>query len=875
SQTIAADGSTEFIVRFTRLNYSLRLVQEGDPSKGQAFSVRWGTPIAALLADFENLSENSTNTMEHKYGHKFDCWLDSDSNEYNTADVTLPVGGLTLCARYTTAAWPAAFSYTAREEYSDAVSDESYEYEVDFGAQITPPSIRRYGYSLAHWEDDSSKAQYKPDELALMVMNEEGRSFTAVWEPNTYDVTFNYYKTIGEGSAETTTAISITIPNVEFDDAFDLPEPVEDPHIANTATAWDQETGRVLRGHRLEDWTWTDDDLKDHSAVDSDEPDPRPKMLLEGGMVLTANQPVNQYPAVFTWVGGTQTIGVDYGTSIDDAIKDAGFVWLRTWGDNDTQSNTADYEKATIKAKRTGYSIDGWKENRKDGVPDGDYQVMGTILDERREFNADDHARSWNADFYLLTDYYDDTGELHHQTWEPWKSVDNVEFGSGIKLPENPSPTQYFTGWYAGEAFSGNPLAYVDDTEVLMAAEGMTFYAKFVCPIEYRIGGSVYQTVQLTQGSTIEHITPTPPTGSYFEGWTEGDFGFALMPRKKLTITGYNQIKTFTVQFEYTGSDGKTVTTAKEEYVYGKKILLPSGVPSSLDTTTHKFTGWKFGSTTIVPGTTTTPNAGVNGYNIVIKAQYSARKLQKITATLPSGTTFSQGSVIDLGAAGLVVYAEYDNGIKEQVLDILALLKNKSVTYTPQTFTTAGSPEITITYKTSDGESASCKLKVQVTPRRPISVAIAVKPAKTTYLIGEKLDLRGGMLEIRYDNGTRTTTTPLTLTSANEFVTVSNFASTAAGKRMLNVKYTYSGQSFTTQFEVSIVKPSTAWLKGDVNNDKKVNSLDLLLVKRHILGIATLSGDAFNAADINGDGKVNSVDSMKILRHILGIETLK
>jgi hypothetical protein len=48
-----------------------------------------------------------------------------------------------------------------------------------------------------------------------------------------------------------------------------------------------------------------------------------------------------------------------------------------------------------------------------------------------------------------------------------------------------------------------------------------------------------------------------------------------------------------------------------------------------------------------------------------------------------------------------------------------------------------------------------------------------------------------------------------------------------------------------------------------------------MLVKRHILGIAKLTGDPFNAADVNSDIKVNSVDIMKILRHILGIEKIK
>ena len=57
---------------------------------------------------------------------------------------------------------------------------------------------------------------------------------------------------------------------------------------------------------------------------------------------------------------------------------------------------------------------------------------------------------------------------------------------------------------------------------------------------------------------------------------------------------------------------------------------------------------------------------------------------------------------------------------------------------------------------------------------------------------------------------------------------------------------------------------------GDVNNDTNVNSTDYALIKRHILGTATLRGDALIAADVNRDGSVNSTDYALIKRYILG-----
>jgi hypothetical protein len=56
---------------------------------------------------------------------------------------------------------------------------------------------------------------------------------------------------------------------------------------------------------------------------------------------------------------------------------------------------------------------------------------------------------------------------------------------------------------------------------------------------------------------------------------------------------------------------------------------------------------------------------------------------------------------------------------------------------------------------------------------------------------------------------------------------------------------------------------------GDLNGDGEVNALDLLAIKRSLLGIDETS----NAGDINGDGAVNVVDLLTLKRYILGIIT--
>jgi len=60
---------------------------------------------------------------------------------------------------------------------------------------------------------------------------------------------------------------------------------------------------------------------------------------------------------------------------------------------------------------------------------------------------------------------------------------------------------------------------------------------------------------------------------------------------------------------------------------------------------------------------------------------------------------------------------------------------------------------------------------------------------------------------------------------------------------------------------------------GDLNDDRLINSTDYSILKRHIIGIATLSGTALSNADVNKDGYVNSTDYAMMKRFILGIIT--
>ena len=67
----------------------------------------------------------------------------------------------------------------------------------------------------------------------------------------------------------------------------------------------------------------------------------------------------------------------------------------------------------------------------------------------------------------------------------------------------------------------------------------------------------------------------------------------------------------------------------------------------------------------------------------------------------------------------------------------------------------------------------------------------------------------------------------------------------------------------------------TIVIKGDINGDGKINSIDLLRVQKHILKYSTLKNEYKDAADVSYDDKINSLDLLRVQKHILGYIKIK
>ena len=77
-------------------------------------------------------------------------------------------------------------------------------------------------------------------------------------------------------------------------------------------------------------------------------------------------------------------------------------------------------------------------------------------------------------------------------------------------------------------------------------------------------------------------------------------------------------------------------------------------------------------------------------------------------------------------------------------------------------------------------------------------------------------------------------------------------------------------------FEVPILQEYSFILYGDSNGDGKINSVDLLVIQRDILGFQKMQDIFKKASNIKKDGKKpSSVDLLLIQRHILKIKEIE
>ena len=169
--------------------------------------------------------------------------------------------------------------------------------------------------------------------------------------------------------------------------------------------------------------------------------------------------------------------------------------------------------------------------------------------------------------------------------------------------------------------------------------------------------------------------------------------------------------------------------------------------------------------------------------------------------SLPAKTEYKVGEKLDL--TGLVLkVTKLDGTIEENV--------KKDFTYAPVgTLNTAGDITVTVSY---GGAETNFVVKVKPAEIKAESIAIASKPSKTTYNVGESLDTSGLSIEVTKNDGTKET-----LTSG--FTVSPSGALNTAGT--VTVTVTYEG--LTATFNVTVNQMASLPESGS-NSESNSNS---------------------------------------------------
>ena len=97
----------------------------------------------------------------------------------------------------------------------------------------------------------------------------------------------------------------------------------------------------------------------------------------------------------------------------------------------------------------------------------------------------------------------------------------------------------------------------------------------------------------------------------------------------------------------------------------------------------------------------------------------------------------------------------------------------------------------------------------------------------------------------------------------------------SAGQKLGGMDLVGTGCKIRILDNTQLVMEYNVIMYGDVNGDGKINSVDLLVLQRHILEIEKFEGVFLKAGNIQKNGKnPSSVDCLLIQRHILGLQEI-
>ena len=154
---------------------------------------------------------------------------------------------------------------------------------------------------------------------------------------------------------------------------------------------------------------------------------------------------------------------------------------------------------------------------------------------------------------------------------------------------------------------------------------------------------------------------------------------------------------------------------------------------------------------------------------------------------------------------------------------------------------------------------------------KTIKVTVTRKLQDGEIVFDEKLQIDGNEIT-GLNNKNNTANELLNKIQTNYTVEVYN----KNGEKVSGNSLVGTGSTIKIMDNNSLVIEYTLIMYGDVNGDGKINSIDLLVLQRHILEIEKLGNIYVKAGNVRKNGKApSSVDCLLIQRHILGLQNIE
>ena len=174
--------------------------------------------------------------------------------------------------------------------------------------------------------------------------------------------------------------------------------------------------------------------------------------------------------------------------------------------------------------------------------------------------------------------------------------------------------------------------------------------------------------------------------------------------------------------------------------------------------------------------------------------------VQSITVKAPTKKNYTTGE--QLNFAGMVITVNWDDGTTTIINAPSDGSKPDDVIVTGFNPGTAGTQVVTVTYW---GRSDTFTVNVTGVTKTVKSIAVATKPTKSEYVVGESINYAGMKITVTWSDDT-TSTINATTSSLPADVTSSGFSSTTAGEKTVTVTYSGKTATFTVTVNAAVVK---------------------------------------------------------------------